>query len=130
MDGDDKRLSYNGVQAKRDIVQFVAMRDVETYPPERIAQVLLEEIPNQVTSYMSSRGITPSNMKCMGITPSNVKSNFVYHCLFEWKWKKVDGLYLESPIEKSNVLVIEIGTYESRFGFAGDEQTQVVLQFF
>ena len=29
--------------------------------------------------------------------------------------------------EKSNVLVIEIGTHESRFGFAGDEHCQVVF---
>lgn len=104
------------MEAARDIVQFVAMRDVESYPPERIAQILLEEIPRQVTSYMSSKGITPSN----------IKSNVMYHCLFEWKWNKVESCAMESPLEKSNVIVIEIGTYESRFGFAGDEQTQVV----
>ena len=103
------------MEAARDIVQFVAMRDVESYPPERIAQILLEEIPRQVTSYMASRGITPSN----------IKSNVMYHCLFEWKWNKVESAVLEFTIEKSNVIVIEIGTYESRFGFAGDEQTQV-----
>lgn len=31
-----------------------------------------------------------------------------------------------SPIDKSNVIVIEIGTYASRFGFAGDESIQVI----
>ena len=117
------------MEAARDIVQFVAMREVESYPPQRIAQVLLEEIPRQVTSYMTSRGITPSNIKPN--IKSNIKSNnnmsyAVYHCLFEWKWNKVEGCAMESPLEKSNVIVIEIGTYESRFGFAGDEQTQVV----
>lgn len=40
----------------------------------------------------------------------------------------MDGVFLVSPVEKSNVLVIEIGTYESRFGFAGDEQTQVISE--
>lgn len=109
------------MEAARDIVQFVAMREVESYPPQRIAQVLLEEIPRQVTSYMTSRGITPSNIK-----PNNNMSYAVYHCLFEWKWNKVESCAMESPLEKSNVIVIEIGTYESRFGFAGDEQTQVV----
>ena len=109
------------MEAARDIVQFVAMREVESYPPQRIAQVLLEEIPRQVTSYMTSRGITPSNIKS-----NNNMSYAVYHCLFEWKWNKVESCAMESPLEKSNVIVIEIGTYESRFGFAGDEQTQVV----
>ena len=108
------------MEAARDIVQFVAMRDVESYPPERIAQILLEEIPRQVTSYMSSKGITPSNIKS-----NNNMSYAVYHCLFEWKWNKVENAVLEFTIEKSNVIVIEIGTHESRFGFAGDEQTQV-----
>ena len=51
------------MEAARDIVQFVPMREVESYPPQRIAQILLEEIPRQVTSYMMSKGITPSNMK-------------------------------------------------------------------
>ena len=109
------------MEAARDIVQFVSMREVESYPPQRIAQVLLEEIPRQVTSYMTSRGITPSNIKS-----NNNMSYAVYHCLFEWKWNKVESCAMESPLEKSNVIVIEIGTYESRFGFAGDEQTQVV----
>ena len=106
-------------------MQFVAMREVESYPPQRIAQVLLEEIPRQVTSYMTSRGITPSNIK-PNIKSNNNMSYAVYHCLFEWKWNKVESCAMESPLEKSNVIVIEIGTYESRFGFAGDEQTQVV----
>ena len=30
-----------------------------------------------------------------------------------------------SPLAKSNVIVIDIETSESRFGFAGDESTQV-----
>lgn len=44
------------------MVQFVAMKDVETQPPERIAQALLEEIPQQVTSYMKMNSITPSTL--------------------------------------------------------------------
>lgn len=35
---------------------------------------------------------------------------------------------LPPPIDKSNVIVIEIGTYASRFGFAGDESIQVIQQ--
>lgn len=38
------------------------MKDVETQPPERIAQALLKEIPQQVTSYMKINGITPSTL--------------------------------------------------------------------
>lgn len=35
---------------------------------------------------------------------------------------------LPPPVDKSNVIVIEIGTYASRFGFAGDESIQVIRQ--
>jgi hypothetical protein len=46
LDGD------NGVPlAKRDIVQFVPMRDFSTRPPEELAAALLAEIPNQVTAW-------------------------------------------------------------------------------
>ena len=43
-------------------MQFVAMRDVEKEPPEKIAQALLEEIPDQVTDYMKAYNITPSTL--------------------------------------------------------------------
>lgn len=63
LDGDKHKLKSDGQTIKRDIVQFVAMRDVESFPPERIAQILLEEIPSQVTGYMKMAGITPSTMR-------------------------------------------------------------------
>ena len=63
LDGDKHKLKSDGHTIKRDIVQFVAMRDVESFPPERIAQILLEEIPSQVTGYMKMAGITPSTMR-------------------------------------------------------------------
>lgn len=58
MDGDDKRLEYNGKVASRDIVQFVAMNDMENLSPEEIAKELLEEIPGQVTDYMEQHNVT------------------------------------------------------------------------
>lgn len=58
LDGDDKRLEYNGKVASRDIVQFVAMNDMENLSPEEIAKELLEEIPGQVTDYMEQHNVT------------------------------------------------------------------------
>lgn len=63
LDGDDKRLEYNGKVASRDIVQFVALNDMENRSPEEIAKELLEEIPSQVTDYMEQRGITLQHVR-------------------------------------------------------------------
>jgi len=81
LDGDIVRLSANGVFAERDIVQFVPYRDsyswMATICPEmagkwsssydstrrltkvKLAQEVLAEIPDQLTSFMKSRDIIP-----------------------------------------------------------------------
>lgn len=56
-------MEYNGKVASRDIVQFVALNDMENRSPEEIAKELLEEIPSQVTDYMEQRGITLQHVR-------------------------------------------------------------------
>ncbi|KAM7455940.1 hypothetical protein BLSTO_03306 [Blastocystis sp. subtype 1] len=58
LDGDEHRLEYDGKKASRDIVQFVALNEMENQSPEAIAKAVLEEIPTQVTEYMEKNGIT------------------------------------------------------------------------
>ncbi|VDK73236.1 unnamed protein product [Onchocerca ochengi] len=70
LDSDRQMLQVNGKYAKRDIVQFVQLR--EFLPPHRIlteddlieakyrlAKEVLQEVPAQLTSYMKSKGIFP-----------------------------------------------------------------------
>lgn len=85
LDGDTVRLSYNGKFASRDIVQFVPYRDSYTWmagiSPDavsqwyggyestgkvakiRLAQEVLAEIPEQITSFMKSQAIIPMGRK-------------------------------------------------------------------
>ena len=51
-------MEHNGKKASRDIVQFVALKDMERQTPESIAKSLLEEIPGQVSEYMINKNIT------------------------------------------------------------------------
>lgn len=64
MDGDDVRLEYDGKKASRDIVQFVAVNELENKSPEAIAKAVLEEIPGQVTEYMENNNITVDLVAC------------------------------------------------------------------
>jgi len=64
LDGDDVRISSRGREAERDIVQFVPFRDFLTngnsmMSQARLAKEVLAEVPDQVSSYMSSRNIKP-----------------------------------------------------------------------
>ncbi|KAK0064073.1 copine-8 [Biomphalaria pfeifferi] len=66
LDGDDVRLSSRGKFAERDIVQFVPFRDFMGSNGEDIASVharlakeVLEEIPEQLLSYMKRNNIKP-----------------------------------------------------------------------
>ncbi|CAO2832693.1 unnamed protein product [Amaranthus hypochondriacus] len=62
LDADTKRLeSSTGRIATRDIVQFVAMREVQA-GQKSMVQELLEELPGQFLSYMRSRDIKPLNV--------------------------------------------------------------------
>ncbi|KAK3577893.1 hypothetical protein CHS0354_008288 [Potamilus streckersoni] len=66
LDGDDVRLSHQGKQAVRDIVQFVPFRDFTSRYGQNIsicqaalAKEVLAEIPDQFLSYMRMNGINP-----------------------------------------------------------------------
>eukprot|EP01129_Flabellula_baltica_P002827 TRINITY_DN1272_c0_g1_i1.p1 TRINITY_DN1272_c0_g1~~TRINITY_DN1272_c0_g1_i1.p1 ORF type:complete len:755 (-),score=168.13 TRINITY_DN1272_c0_g1_i1:67-2331(-) len=62
LDADDEPLcSSSGVFCKRDIVQFVPYRKFHNNPAALAAETL-EEIPEQVVSYMMGQGITPNEM--------------------------------------------------------------------
>ncbi|OWF55814.1 Copine-8 [Mizuhopecten yessoensis] len=67
LDGDDVRLSYNGKQAVRDIVQFVPFRDFlrgangsnMQMCQAALAKEVLAEIPEQFLSYMKAHNFKP-----------------------------------------------------------------------
>ncbi|XP_062612152.1 copine-8-like [Saccostrea cucullata] len=64
LDGDDVRLSYNGVYAERDIVQFVPFNDFlnrgnMTLSQAALAKEVLAEIPDQFLSYMKKHNVKP-----------------------------------------------------------------------
>lgn len=67
LDSDEVRLSAEGRYAERDIVQFVPLNKfVSNNGPNQtiksqadLAKEVLAEIPEQLTSYMKSRGFRP-----------------------------------------------------------------------
>uniref|UniRef100_H2SQ45 Copine family member 9 n=1 Tax=Takifugu rubripes TaxID=31033 RepID=H2SQ45_TAKRU len=65
LDGDNVRVSSRGRVAERDIVQFVPFRDYidrsgnQVLSMARLAKDVLAEIPEQLLSFMKSRGIEP-----------------------------------------------------------------------
>ncbi|XP_029007873.1 copine-9-like isoform X2 [Betta splendens] len=65
LDGDEVRVSSRGRFAERDIVQFVPFRDYidrsgnQILSMARLAKDVLAEIPDQLLSFMKSRGIEP-----------------------------------------------------------------------
>ncbi|KAJ9597918.1 hypothetical protein L9F63_011205, partial [Diploptera punctata] len=64
LDGDVVPLSYKGVRAQRDIVQFVPFRNFQNLHNVNAAKALLArevlaEIPEQIVGYMKSRNIKP-----------------------------------------------------------------------
>ncbi|XP_029010968.1 copine-9-like [Betta splendens] len=65
LDGDEVRVSSRGRFAERDIVQFVPFRDYidrsgnQVLSMARLAKDVLAEIPDQLVSFMKSRGIEP-----------------------------------------------------------------------
>lgn len=67
LDSDDVRLTVDGLYAERDIVQFVPLNKFlsRTGMPfiksqTDLAKEVLAEIPEQLTSFMKSRGIKPN----------------------------------------------------------------------
>lgn len=79
LDSDDARLSINGRTAERDIVQFVPLNQFLTGHVVRsqadLAKEVLEEIPDQITGYMRSRGHKPNATKPSAAKPNTVKPN-------------------------------------------------------
>ncbi|XP_063062946.1 copine-3-like isoform X2 [Engraulis encrasicolus] len=60
LDGDDQRLrAQNGELAARDIVQFVPFRDFRNAPSEVLAQSVLAELPEQVSSFFKMVNLKP-----------------------------------------------------------------------
>ncbi|XP_062282558.1 copine-9-like isoform X1 [Scomber scombrus] len=65
LDGDEVRVSSRGRLAERDIVQFVPFREYvdrsgnQVLSMARLAKDVLAEIPDQLLSFMKSRGIEP-----------------------------------------------------------------------
>ncbi|CAA0401222.1 copine-like protein [Arabidopsis thaliana] len=61
LDGDkgEKLESSSGRIASRDIVQFVALRDIQ-YGEVSVVEALLAELPTQFLTYMRNRNITPT----------------------------------------------------------------------
>uniref|UniRef100_A0A8C2DZE3 Copine family member IX n=2 Tax=Cyprinus carpio TaxID=7962 RepID=A0A8C2DZE3_CYPCA len=75
LDGDEVRVSSRGRVAERDIVQFVPFRDYidrsgnQVLSMARLAKDVLAEIPDQLLSFMKSRGIEPRPALCPSPTP-------------------------------------------------------------
>ncbi|CAH2073719.1 unnamed protein product [Thlaspi arvense] len=61
LDGDkgERLESSSGRVASRDIVQFVALRDIQ-YGEVSVVEALLAELPSQFLAYMKNRNITPA----------------------------------------------------------------------
>lgn len=92
LDGDEIRLcSSDGTPCARDIVQFVQFHKHQ-YNPTQLSREVLDEIPDQIVSYMRSRSIRPDDIKATqpasqqsprkgpyypeaGMRPSSVGSN-------------------------------------------------------
>ncbi|VDM17936.1 unnamed protein product [Hydatigera taeniaeformis] len=67
LDGDEIRLTSRGRRADRDIVQFVPFDDFVNLTSvmdtkRQLARAVLAEIPDQLISYMRSRGYKPKNL--------------------------------------------------------------------
>lgn len=77
LDSDDVRLSAEGRFAERDIVQFVPLnRFISNNGPfiksqADLAKEVLAEIPEQLTSFMKSRGLKPQIPTSHGMPPDS-----------------------------------------------------------
>ena len=70
LDGDDERLcSTEGIPCARDIVQFVQFHK-HRYNPTQLAREVLDEIPEQLVSYMRSKGLKPTDISPLRKVPS------------------------------------------------------------
>ncbi|XKL62190.1 hypothetical protein PGB90_002023 [Kerria lacca] len=68
LDADTVPLNYNGINAARDIVQFVPFRNFQNIQNPNLtkaylAKEVLAEIPDQIVEYMKSKRIEPGSFK-------------------------------------------------------------------
>ncbi|XP_040568299.1 copine-8 [Lepeophtheirus salmonis] len=68
LDSDEELLSIDGQKAKRDIVQFVELQkymkgSTGAWSKEYLAKDVLAEIPSQITGYMKTKGVKPTDLK-------------------------------------------------------------------
>lgn len=78
LDADDKALrASNGEVAKRDIVQFVPMRNFKNAHPSVLAKEVLAEIPGQLLGFMKARGFVPNDPSSRSEKPFE-ESNFPF----------------------------------------------------
>ena len=62
LDSDDRLLRHNNMVARRDIVQFVELRQFVSgtyWNKEMLAKTVLAEIPGQLSSWMKMKGFKP-----------------------------------------------------------------------
>lgn len=62
LDADENPLvSRSGVRMSRDIVQFVPFKDFKNVEATRLAEEVLQEVPQQIVSYMNAYKIKPKD---------------------------------------------------------------------
>ena len=62
LDSDERLLSQGNLVAERDIVQFASFRKFSgSFAGEALAKEVLYEIPTQLVSYMTKRGLKPNS---------------------------------------------------------------------
>ncbi len=61
LDSDDALLrDSRGQLALRDVVQFVKFKKYIQQGPQKLAEKVLKEVPDQLVSYMVAKGIQPN----------------------------------------------------------------------
>jgi len=63
LDGDEVRISHNGVEAARDIVQFVNYNEVIKNGMSHLSEEVLQEVPNQVLQFMKQKKFKPNEQR-------------------------------------------------------------------
>jgi hypothetical protein len=65
LDGDERRLSFLGREVTRDVVQFVAFRELSAAVPSVLAEYVCAEIPSQFLQFAKSYNITPDSTRAL-----------------------------------------------------------------
>ena len=63
LDSDERLLSHGNLVAERDIVQSVLFRKFSgSFAGESLAKKVLHEVPTQLVSYITKRGLKPNSI--------------------------------------------------------------------